>query len=488
VHRVTGAICALRDPVPRDAAATALLRRMRCDPAIGWWSAGRMVPGGRRDARRLDVSARIASRISGTFRRVPRNRRGVPDTGSGLARRPPWRTAVGAVAYNESRRGGRRCPAMMHRRVLPWFLLIGTTLAACAGAARTAASSTAPAPREAPAAAYQAPIAPAPAAAPTGHADVNTDSSLISNGSVTASSDDLLPTASAFRREVYRLGGRVFAEQLHFRAEAEAEDQAKGASAASYRIKLLPRLLPDLLDWLGKHSTITAQDVASIIAMESEGDASIVRADVRARIGEIDGQLADPALDPRQRTALEQERAKLAGAASADPDAMADNTRRVAVLDVRLEAPHPLDRYAGGSFLGHARGSLLGLGMLGQARSNRVGGGVGIGGRSPVSSLEVMGYAAPAMNERAGVTITLGVGSYSRAFGSGNRSSFNPYVGARLGYAYLQASYLEVAAELGVELVKQRGVQWTVSARPIGLVGSASQGAVEVGSSLALAF
>src|SRR5207249_4878590 len=173
-------------------------------------------------------------------------------------------------------------------------------------------------------------------------------------------------------------------------------------------------LLPDLLDWLGKHATITAQDVSSIIAMESEGDASIVRADVQARIDAIDTQLADPALDPQQRAALEQERTRLAGAAIADPNAMADNTRRVAVLDVRLETPHRPDPYSRGTLLGQARGSVLGLGMLGQDRGSRVGAGVGIGGRSPVSSLEVIGYAAPTMAERAGGTITLGIGSYPR--------------------------------------------------------------------------
>ena len=346
--------------------------------------------------------------------------------------------------------------------------------------------SAAPAAREAPASTYQAPAAPAPTAPTTGYADVNTDNSLISNGSIAASSENLLSTASAFRREVYRLGGRVFAEQVHFRGDAE--DDASETSAATYRIKLLPRLLPDLLDWLGKHSTITAQDVSSIIAMESEGDAAIVRADVQARIDEITTQLADPALDPQHRAALERERTQLTGAAIADPNAMADNTKRVAVLDVRLEAPHRPDPYAHGRFLGHARGSLLGLGLLGQSRGNRIGGGVGIGGRSPVSSFEVMGYAAPSMDQHAGVTITLGMGSYSKAFGGGNRSSLNPYVGARLGYAYLQANYFAVAAELGLELVKQRGVLWTVSARPMGLFGSASQGAVELGSSLGLAF
>lgn len=346
--------------------------------------------------------------------------------------------------------------------------------------------AAAPAAAEAPASTFATPLAPASASPATGFADVNTDNSLISNGSVSATSEKLLPTASAFRREVYRLGGRVYAEQVHFRTPAEGDPSE--ASAATYRIKILPRLLPDVLDWLGAHATITAQDVASIIAMESEADASIARADVQHRLDEIDARLAEPDLAPRYRAALEQERAKLTGAVIADPNAMADNTRRVAVLDIRFEAPRRLDPYAHGQMVGHARGSLIDLGVLGASGGSRVGGGVGIGGRSPVSSLEVLGYAAGAMDERAGVTVTLGVGGYSRALGGGNRRSLNPYLGARVGYAYLQASYLAVAAEVGVELVKQDGVVWTVSARPMGLLGSGSKAAVELGSSIGLAF
>jgi hypothetical protein len=317
---------------------------------------------------------------------------------------------------------------------------------------------------------------------PTGFSDVNTDNSLNSNGSVTAASEQLLTTASGFRREVYRLGGQVFEENIHFRSYND--DTGQGA-AATYRIKILPRKLPDVLDWLGKHTTIIAQDVSSIIAMESEGDATIVRADVQARISEIDAQLANPELAPEVRASREQERAKLVSAASANPIAMADNTRRVAVLEVHLEGPQP---FGGAKMLGHARGSLLGLGVLGAQRGSRVGAGVGIGGRSPIAGLEVTGYAAPTMNDKAGVTVTLGFGNYSRAFGGGNRSSLNPYIGARLGYAYLNASYLLVAAEAGLELYKQHGMLLTVSTRPMGLFGSSSQAAIEVGSSLGLAF
>jgi hypothetical protein len=376
---------------------------------------------------------------------------------------------------------------MMDRLRSPWSWLVVSSLAVgCAGRAKTlSAPSVAPSAQEAPTSTFQPPIGPSSTHPATGVADVNTDTSLISNGTVAATSDNLLSVASGFRREVYRLGGRVFSEQVHYRAST---DDRRDASTASYRIKILPRLLPDILDWLGKHSTITVQDVSSIVAMESEADAAIVRSDVQARVAEIDRDLAGPAMEPQFRAALEQERTKLIGAVIANPGAQADNTKRIAVLDIRLEVPPATDPYASGKMIGEARGSLVALGVLGHTASSRIGGGVAIGGRSPVSAFELMGYSAPDMDTRAGVTATLGFGGYSKAFGGGDRTSMNPYVGARLGYAYFEASYFAVAAELGVELVKNRGILWTVSARPIGLLGKSSQAAVEVGSSVGLAF
>ncbi|MCX5747925.1 MAG: hypothetical protein NT062_36135, partial [Proteobacteria bacterium] len=105
----------------------------------------------------------------------------------------------------------------------------------------------------------------------------------------------------------------MFAETVHFRAAGDG-GKPEEPSTAHYRVKLLPRMLPDLLDWLGRHAAITTQDVSSIIAMESEGDAAIVRTDVQKRVREIDEQLTDPALDPQLRAALDKERSGLVGA------------------------------------------------------------------------------------------------------------------------------------------------------------------------------
>ena len=357
----------------------------------------------------------------------------------------------------------------------------------CACAAHPKASATVPAAAlEPPTSTFTPPPGPTATHLGTGFADVNTDNSLVSNGSVQATSDHLLTTASAFRREVYELGGRVYAEQVHFRDRAHERDG--DPSSASYKVKILPRMLPDVLDWLGSHTTITVQEVSSIVAAESEADASIARADVTHRLEAIADRLRDPDLTPAERVALEQERAKLADATTPDPTAAAADTKRVAVLTVRLDAPRPPDPYADGNIVGAARGSVMDVGVLGPARSSRLGAGVAIGGRTPWSGVEVIGYAANRMDERAGVVATAGVGGYAKALGGGLRSMLNPYAAARLGYAYLDASYFALGAELGVEIVKQRGVLWTVSARPMGLIGSDSKTALEFGSTLGLAF
>src|SRR5690242_6107215 len=94
--------------------------------------------------------------------------------------------------------------------------LVFVIASACSASKAPAMAPVAP---RAPEPTHAAPMPPAEKAEQTGYADVNTDNSLISNGSVTASSDELLTTASGFRREVYRLGGRVFQETMHYRSD-----------------------------------------------------------------------------------------------------------------------------------------------------------------------------------------------------------------------------------------------------------------------------
>jgi hypothetical protein len=131
---------------------------------------------------------------------------------------------------------------------------------------------------------------------------------------------------------------------------------------------------------------------------------------------------------------------------------------------------------------------MIALDVLEGGGGHRAGCGVAVGGRSPVAAVEVLALARGAKAERAGVIATLGYGRVLRAFDVGPRPLLVPYVGARIGYAYLDASYLAVAAELGVELFRGRGVVLGVSARPTALLGKDSQVGVEGGASLGLAF
>ena len=289
-----------------------------------------------------------------------------------------------------------------------------------------------------------------------GFTNINTDKSLITNGSVTATATDLLPMASEFRSEVSTIGARIVAEQLHYAGPSDDElhselrQRPRGSSSASYTVKVLPSALPTLLDWLREHATITEEDVASIAAMESEADAAIT--------GE-----------------------------APDPIAAAADAHRVAVLRVNLESPPPYDPLAHGDFVASVRGSFLALNVLGAATSNRLGVGIALGGRSPEAALELTGYAASSTSKTA-ITASAGIGGYSAAFGNGQRTTFNPYLGVRLGDAYVDASYFTAAVDLGVELIKRGGIMWTASARPTLLLGTNSQLAVEVGTSVGIAF
>ena len=326
------------------------------------------------------------------------------------------------------------------------------------------------------------------AASPSsGFSDVNTDKSLITNGSVTATSTDLLAVASDFRREVTSIGARVVAEQLHYDdLHSELRQRPHGSSSASYSIKLLPSALPTLLDWLREHAIITEEDVTSIAAMESQADADLTRSEVENRIAEIDRQLS-MSVSEEQRATLQAEREALAGSSTPNPIAAAADTRRVAVLRVSLQSPPQYDPLAHGDIVASVRGSFLGLNVLGASSTGRLGVGVALAGRSPESALEVTGYASTATS-RTAITASAGVGGYSAAFGNGERTTFNPFLGFRVGYAYVDASYFTAAVDVGIELVKRGGIVWTASARPTVLLGSDSQLAVEVGTSLGIAF
>jgi hypothetical protein len=75
-------------------------------------------------------------------------------------------------------------------------------------------------------------------------------------------------------------------------------------------------------------------------------------------------------------------------------------------------------------------------------------------------------YAAPLGEDPWMLTVTMGAATCSELLGGCERTTFNPFVGARVGYAWRGESWALLQAEAGLELVHLGGFIWEVSARP----------------------
>ena len=346
------------------------------------------------------------------------------------------------------------------------------------------------------------------AASENGFSDVNTDKSLNTAGHVRAWADELLVTASRFRKELYALEGHVLSERIDYedklrvresKLPQRAPKQQRGQ--AIFELSIPIENLPALLDWLRMNSIIVEQYVVAtrdtgMPSPEVAATQNQRRAELEQRLAELEQRMAQAS--EQERVALEAEHQALLetlqqmqiAASSAEPEV------RLARLDVRFETDRPQARFAAAWIVPSLRTSLLVSDVLEQrgARETRVGAAIGVGlattdpgGLIPAPLVELAGYPSTA-DQSAGVTVTLGAAVYARSLGEGERMWLNPFAGLRLGYAYLDAHAFAAAGELGLEILKTSGVAWSASMRPYGLVGKESQVALETGTSLSIAF
>jgi hypothetical protein len=358
------------------------------------------------------------------------------------------------------------------------------------------------------------------AAAPTmqaeersaGFSDVNTDKALNTDGHVRTWTKDLLGTASDFRSEVYRLGGYVVNERLDYGDGLRALKSSLPTRAnrgernkAVFAISLPIEELPGLLDWVRGNSLIVEQYVSAVRdsalptpAAVAEGAQAERRKFLEDRLAVILEALAETNSD-EERTELERRRLSIATELGELSKAAVKVTKPVvkyARLNVYIEAERPQARFAAARIVPTLRTSLLVTNLLGKRseRGTRIGGAVGIalpvdeaGGYLPSPMLEVAGYPATA-ESGAGVIATMGTGQFGRSTGDGKRTWFNPFAGARMGYAHVDRNAFVISGELGLEIFKSAGVALSASLRPSAFIGRDSQVVLESGSSLSVAF
>ncbi len=346
----------------------------------------------------------------------------------------------------------------------------------------------------------------------SGFSDVNTDKALNTAGYVRVWSEDLLGSSSKFRSEVYRLGGYVVSERLDYgdryrarRAELPNRANKKNQNKAIFAISLPVEEMPRLLDWVRGNTRVVEQYVSAVrdsalptpaaVALDQQG---LRRAVLEERAKQLISELA-AATTPEQRVLLEQERAHIATELeelSKAAVAVTEPIVKYATLSVYIEGEKPQVRFAVSRVVTTLRSSILVTKLLGKGdeRDVRVGGAVGIaiptsgpGGYLPSPLLEVAGYPSTSESDAA-VIATMGTGAFSRSAGDGDGQWFNPFVGARMGYAHVGRSAFVVSGEIGVELFKSSGVALSASLRPSAFIGKDSQVVLESGSSLSLAF
>jgi hypothetical protein len=83
---------------------------------------------------------------------------------------------------------------------------------------------------------------------------------------------------------------------------------------------------------------------------------------------------------------------------------------------------------------------------------------------------------------------TLGGATYSDFLGRGKRQFGNPYLGMRLGYAYLDGSRFVAQGEAGVELFKSKYALIDFNVRATGMIGSEGDLALVSGLGAVFAF
>lgn len=383
------------------------------------------------------------------------------------------------------------------------LLVIGLLFCAGCGSAPARAGSM-PSPARAPSA--EAPEMADAAARENGFSDVNTDRALNTSSHIRAWSDDLLATASSFRKEVYRLSGYVVSERIDYEDRLRApKPKLPNRAAKSERRKAIFAIsvpieeLPALLDWVRKHATVVEQYVTasrdgSVPTPAAQDAQDQRRRQLEQRLASVLQRLAQASETERptleaERQALEAQLAQLMAAGSGP-------AVKYATLNAYFEANQPQVRFNAAWVAPTLRSSLLVTDLLsrGSAREIRVGAAVGValpssgpGGMFPSPVIELAGYPATADRD-AGVMATVGIGRYARSMGDGQNTWLNPFAGLRLGYAYIDDHAFAIAGELGIELFKSKGVALSASVRPQGLLGSNSQVALEAGSSLTFAF
>ena len=363
----------------------------------------------------------------------------------------------------------------MSRPPRPVILLLAYLLTACAAGGHAMAKGS-------PSTPGAAPIATSGDAAPS---TVQLPEQLVVEGSLTVEVGEVGDLIAALRAQVETGGGRVIAEEV---------SGGETSWSAHLRLRLPPAQVEPTVAWLAGRGDVLDKQITATDVSRTLFDQDLALTNLRATSARLQQLLDQGGLSMQDILAIERELTRVRGEIEsiAGSKRFLEDRVALATLDVTLRRRDGAVTVARAKFYPGARvATLVLLDPDGRART-RVGGGLVVHTLLRSISLEVdLFEAEPAetgADARPSVIATWGGAAYSDFLGRGRRRVLNPYLGARLGYAYLDASRFVLQAEAGLELFKHRHVVVDASVRATGLIGSRTDAALVAGAGAVVAF
>jgi hypothetical protein len=334
--------------------------------------------------------------------------------------------------------------------------------------------------------------APSPAAPPAPPQPIEVGKAMASRAEmidvearVTLEVEGVASALVAVRALVGRAGGHVMNEVI---------ENQPGSAGAALSIRVPTPQVQAVLTELERVGKLVSRKVESKDVGREYHDAQILARNLNATLERYE-ELLKKANDPKEMLAIEEELARVRteiDRVQGDIRYLTDRSTRatiyVTLSSLRLDsdAVEPDARL----FLGLRAGLPL---DFSDAHGARAFGGGGLS-LMPSRAFSIDADWATRLEGSDGIQlflITAGSDLYSDRLGAGKRSTFNPYIGLRLGYARLLADDAFVlGGTLGVELYKTKALSIALEARAYGLLGldDGSHALIQPGASLHFAY
>jgi hypothetical protein len=327
-----------------------------------------------------------------------------------------------------------------------------------------------------------APLAPGGASAPT---VTEIPEQLVIEGSLTVEVREIGDVVVALRAQVEAGGGRVIAEEV---------TGGETSWRAQLRLRVPPGQVDGIAAWLTERGEIhdkriTATDVSRVLF-----DQELALTNLQATSARLQRLLDQGGLAMKDILDIEKELTRIRGEIEAIKGSQRFLQDRVALatIDVTLTRRDGAVRVARAKLYPGARfATMVLLAPEGRPRTRH---GVGIVAHTLMrtASIELDLFeaeaSAPGAAAKAAVIATVGGATYSDFLGRGERRFLNPYLGLRLGYAYLDGGRFALQGEAGVELFKHAHVVIDASVRATGLIGGRNDAALVGGVGAVVSF